>query len=402
MPKFQYAGLTADGGNAKGVVVADHPNDARLMLADRGLYGLTLKPRQSLLKMEITKKKVSRTEIMNFSRQLAAFVRAGIPIIDAVDVLRAEVKSDRFRAVLADIGEALRGGETLSGAIAQHSDVFPDFYITILRSAELTGHVDSVLDQLSAYIERDEAARKKIKSAMTYPIVILVVAAIAVTVIAAFALPRFKEFFSSLGAKLPLTTRMLLSITNFVTAYWMYMFVGFFAFVLVFWLWLRTNHGKHVRDRFVLRAPVLGELVQYTVVERFCRILSSMIRSGVQVPDAMEVAAGATSNLVYQEALAGAREAMLRGEGMAAPITATGLFPGGVCQMMRVGEDTGTLDDQLETAASFYGKEVEYKLDRLTALFEPLLILFVGLIVGFVAIALVQAMYGVFDQVHVK
>jgi type IV pilus assembly protein PilC len=402
MPKFQYAGLTADGVSTKGVVTADHPNDARLLLSDRGLYGLTLKPRPSFLKMEITKKKVSRTEIMNFSRQLAAFVRAGIPLIDAVDVLRAEVKSDRFRAVLADIGEALRGGETLSGAVAQHADVFPDFYITILRSAELTGHVDAVLDQLSAYIERDEAARKKIKSAMTYPIVILVVAAIAVTVIAAFALPRFKDFFSSLGAKLPLTTRILLSITNFVTDYGLLLLGGVVAASVLFWLYLRTARGRLARDRFVLRAPVLRELVQYTIVERFCRILSSMIRAGVQVPDAMEVAAGGTSNLVYKEKLEGAREAMLRGEGMAGPITDTGLFPGGVCQMIRVGEDTGTLDDQLETAAGFYGKEVEYKLDRLTALFEPMLILFVGLIVGFVAIALVSAMYGIFNQVKVK
>ncbi len=167
-------------------------------------------------------------------------------------------------------------------------------------------------------------------------------------------------------------------------------------------LYLRTDHGRRTKDRVLLKTPVLGELVQFTIVERFCRILGSMIRSGVQVPDAMVVAAGGTSNVIYQEALEVARDAMLRGEGLAEPITATGLFPGGVCQMMRVGEDTGTLDDQLETAANFYGREVEYKLDRLTALFEPLMILVVGLIVGFVAIALVSAMYGVFNQVKVK
>ena len=166
---------------------------------------------------------------MNFSRQMAAFVRAGIPLIDAVDVLRAEVEERSIRAVLADIGEALRSGETLSGAVAQHADVFPDFYITILRSAELTGHVDEVLDQLSRVHRAGRQARKKIKSAMTYPIVILVVAAIAVTVIAAFALPRFKEFFKSLDAKLPMTTQLLLSITNFLTDYWMFLFAGFFV-----------------------------------------------------------------------------------------------------------------------------------------------------------------------------
>src|ERR1700704_3605659 len=150
---------------------------------------------------------------MNFSRQLAAFVRAGIPLIDAVDVLRAEVKSDRFRAVLADIGEALRGGETLSGAVAQHADVFPSFYITILRSAELTGHVDSVLDQLASYIERDESAKRKIKAALTYPSVVMVMAILSVLIIVTVALPRFRGFFNDLHAKLPLPTRILLGIT---------------------------------------------------------------------------------------------------------------------------------------------------------------------------------------------
>src|SRR5262249_36586881 len=153
-----------------------------------------------------------------------------------------------------------------------------------------TGHVDSVLDQLAAYMERDEAARKKIKSAMTYPIVILVVAAVAVTVIATFALPRFKEFFASLDAKLPLTTRSLRAITNCLTDYGVYLILGTIVAVVVFVLWLRTAHGKRSRDKFLLKAPVIGELVQYTIVERFCRILSSMIKSGVQVPDAMEVA----------------------------------------------------------------------------------------------------------------
>jgi type IV pilus assembly protein PilC len=174
------------------------------------------------------------------------------------------------------------------------------------------------------------------------------------------------------------------------------------AFFLIAFVYLRTDRGRHARDRFLIRAPVIGELVRYTIVERFCRILGSMVGAGVQVPDAMAVAAGGTNNLIYQEALAEARDKMMRGEGMSEPITETGLFPGGVCQMIRVGEDTGTLDDQLDVAAKFYGKEVEYKLDRLTSLFEPALLLVVGLVVGFVAIALVSAMYGIFNQVKVK
>jgi type IV pilus assembly protein PilC len=352
--------------------------------------------------MELKPKKVKRGEIMNFSRQLAAFVRAGIPILDAIDTLRAEAGNERFRQVLAEISESLRTGDTLSNAVAAHPDVFPTFYVTILRSAELTGHVDSVLDQLATYIERDEAARRKIKSAMTYPLVIMVVAIIAVIVIVTVALPRFREFFNSLNAKLPLVTRMLMSMSNFVGDYWWALAGGTFVVFGSLFLYLRTAKGRRSRDQFFLKAPVIRDLVRFSIVERFCRILGSMVKSGVQVPDAMAIASGSTNNVIYQEALENARDAMLRGEGMSEPITATGLFPGGVCQMIKVGEDTGTLDDQLQTAATFYGKEVEYKLDKLTSLFEPAMILVVGLVVGFVAVALVSAMYGIFNQVKVK
>ena len=184
---------------------------------------------------------------MNFSRQLAAFVRAGIPIIDAIDTLRAEAGNARFREVLAEVAEALRSGTTFADAISAHSDVFPDFYVTILRSAELTGHVGEVLDQLGQYLERDENARRKIKSATTYPAVIIAVAIIAVTVICWFALPRFQEFFDSLDAELPLTTRILLNITDFLTSYWWVLLLGFVA--LLVGVALSANQPRSPRPR---------------------------------------------------------------------------------------------------------------------------------------------------------
>jgi type IV pilus assembly protein PilC len=402
MTKYKYAGVSEDGSTVKGVLTADHLNDARVALAEQGVYGLQIKEKPSLLKTEITKKHVPRLELMNFSRQLGAFVRAGIPIIDAIDVLRSEATNSRFREVLADVSEALRSGDTLTNSVAAHPDVFPDFYVTILRSAEMTGHVDTVLEQLADYMERAENANRKIRSALTYPLVVMGVAIIAVLVITIFALPRFQTFFDSLDADLPLVTRILMSITDFIENWWWAVLLGIALVVLGFFLYFRTDRGRHTRDRWLLHAPVVGDVVRFTIIERFCRVLGSMIRAGVQVPEAMTVASGATNNLIYQEALDDARTAMLQGEGMAGPITATGLFPGGVCQMVKVGEETGTLDDQLDTAAHFYSKEVEYRLDRLTALFEPMLILVVGVVVGFVAIALVSAMYGVFDQVKVQ
>jgi type IV pilus assembly protein PilC len=402
MPKFKYAAVTLDGNAVNGVFEADHPNDVRMRLAETGVFVREIKERTGLMKMELMPKRVPRVEIMNFSRQLAAFVRAGIPIIDAIDTLRSDMKNERFRKVLADVADALRSGETLSNAVAMHSDVFPNFYITILRSAEMTGHVDSVLDQLASYIERDENAKRKIKSALTYPTVVMALAVISVIVIVAVALPKFRGFFDSLDAKLPLATRVLLGITDFLSNYWWALAGGFAVLFVGGFLWMRTEHGKMSRDRFLLRAPVFGDLVRFTIIERFCRILASLVKAGVQIPDAMVVASGATNNRVYLGKLSEAREAMIRGEGMSEPIAATGLFPGGVCQMVKVGEDTGTLDDQLDTAAAFYGKEVEYKLEKLTALFEPMIIVFVGVVVGFVAIAMVSALYGIFNQVKLS
>ena len=402
MPKFKYAAVTADGQPVSGLLEADHVNDVRVRLAEKGIFAQAIKERQGLMKMELTPKRVPRVEIMNFSRQLAAFVRAGIPIIDAIETLRTDLKNERLRKVLADVAESLRGGETLSNAIAAHPDVFPGFYITILRSAELTGHVDSVLDQLADYIERDSNAKRKIRSALTYPTIVFGLAILSVVIIVSVALPKFKTFFASLNAKLPLPTRILLGVTNFLSHYWWAVVGGVVALLIVTFMVLRTEAGKRKRDQLVLRLPVFGELVRFTIIERFCRILASLVKAGVQIPDAMAVALGATNNRIYVEKLTGARDAMIRGEGMSGPITATGMFPGGVCQMVKVGEDTGTLDSQLDTAASFYGKEVEYKLEKLTALFEPLIIVVVGVIVGFVAVALVSALYGIFNQVKIS
>jgi type IV pilus assembly protein PilC len=230
----------------------------------------------------------------------------------------------------------------------------------------------------------------------------MALAIVSVVIIVTVALPKFRGFFDSLDAKLPLATRILLGFTDFLSNYWWALAGGFVLSLVALIVSMRTVRGRRARDRFLLRAPVFGELVRYTIIERFCRILASLVKAGVQIPDAMVVATGATNNSVFTDKLGAARDAMIRGEGMSEPITATGLFPGGVCQMIRVGEDTGTLDDQLDTAANFYGKEVEYKLEKLTALFEPMIIVFVGVVVGFVAVAMVSALYGIFNQVKLS
>jgi type IV pilus assembly protein PilC len=352
--------------------------------------------KKSILQFELTTKKVPRKDLMHFSRQLAVFIKAGIPILDALDAIHEEMGKGLLRSVVEDVRTELPGGATFADALGKHDAALPPYYVGILRSAELTGHLDVVLEQLSGYIERDIEARRKVASALAYPSVILVTALVVIAVLVVFVLPRFQAFFENLGADLPLPTRMLLSSTGFLSDHVLVLGVGAAATGLTLALALRTAAGREVRDGLVLRVPIVGDLVRHIVLERFCRILSSMMTAGVPLPQAITVTTDTTNNHVYRSGLRTVRERMLRGEGLAVPLAETGLFPPSAKQMFRVGEATGTLDQQLETAAGYFDRELDYKIKRFTTLFEPAVLLFVGVVVGFVAIALVSAMYGIF------
>lgn len=360
------------------------------------------KPRKSILQFELTAKKVPRKELMHFSRQLAVFIKAGIPILDALEAIQEEMGNKFFREILDDVVASLRAGVTFADAIAQHESAFPQFYLGILRSAELTGRLDTVLVQLSEYIERDMEARRKVTSALTYPAIIGLMSVVVVVVLVGFVLPKFRTFFEDLNAKLPLPTRILLSLSNFLTDNGLWIVIGIAVVIISAALFMRTDRGKNLRDAVILKTPVIGDLMQHVVLERFCRILSSMLTAGVQLPEAMRVTTEATNNHVYRAGLTEAREAMMRGEGLAKPLADSGLFPPSAKQMFRVGENTGTLDEQLETAAVYFERELDYKIKRFTSLFEPAVLIGMGLVVGFVAIALVSAMYGIFRQVNIS
>jgi len=401
MAKFRFTAITPEGATVTGVEDALTPAMARRSLVGKNLAPIEIVAKKNLLQLEITREKVPRKELMHFSRQMAVFMKAGIPVLEALDVMTEESGSRVLQRVLAEMAESLRAGETFAGAAAQHPEAFPKYYIGILSSAELTGNLDVVLDQLAVYIDRDLEARRKISSALMYPGVVFAFSIVAVVVITAFVLPRFKTFFGQLNAKLPLPTRMLLSITNFITNDW-YILAGVLALIIVLLVVaVVTPEGRNTRDRLILKVPVVGDLVRTAILERFCRILHSMVGAGVPLPEALQVTGEATTNAVYQRGLGEARNAMMRGEGLAAPLASTNLFPAAARHMFLVGESTGTMDAQLDSAATYFDRELDYKLKQFTALFEPIVIVVVGVIVGFVAVALISAMYGIYRQVHV-
>jgi type IV pilus assembly protein PilC len=351
--------------------------------------------------MEITPAKVKRDELMHLSRQLGAFVHAGLPLIEAVMILAEEARSTTLRKALVQIGDGLRRGETLSDCLDRHPKIFPEYYRGIMRSAELTGRLDVVLAQLAAYLERDLEARRKLTSAMVYPLVIAGASVGTVVILAWFVLPKFKAFFENLDAELPLTTRILLGITDFLASYWWLVLGVLAAVVLLTLLIVRTPGGRYARDRFLLGLPVIGETIRIALVERFCRVLASMAAAGVALPTALRVATDSLRNRVFMKQLAHVGDEMMRGEGLARPLTAVRIFPSTAARMIRVGEETGTLDAQLEVTARYYEGELDHRLKKITSFFEPAVIIGMGLVVGFVAVAMVQAMYGIFNQVDI-
>jgi type IV pilus assembly protein PilC len=402
LSKFRYSALDASGKAVAGVEAASSSGAAHLALVQRGFQPLEVSEKRSIMKMEVTKKKVPRKEIMHFSRQMGVFMKAGIPIMEALEVIEAETTEKLMKKTIVEMIDDLRSGDTFAAAARSHPEAFPNFYVGILESAELTGNLDTVLNQLADYIERDVEARSTLTSAMIYPAVVGAMSIGVVLVLAIFVMPRFVVFFKSLHAKLPLPTRLLLAGSSFFSHWW-FVLIGtlIIAFVGIVAM-RRSPGGRAILDGIILKLPVLGLLVQAAVLERICRVLSSMLRAGVDLPQAMAVTADSANNSVYRNGLGHIREQMMEGQGLAGPLAETGLFPGAAKQMFRVGEETGTLDTQLETAAAYYHRELEVRVKHFTSLFEPAIIIFMGVVVGFVAVALISAMYGIYSQVKVS
>jgi type IV pilus assembly protein PilC len=397
--KFRYSALDGSGQAVSGVEVASSSGAAHLALVQRGFQPLEVSAKRKLGSIEVTKKKVPRKEIMHFSRQMGVFMKAGIPIMEALEVIQLETTEKLMKKVISEMVDALRAGDTFAAAAASHPEAFPNFYIGILESAELTGNLDTVLDQLADYIERDVEARSTLTSALIYPAVVFCMSIGVVIVLATFVMPRFVVFFKSLHAKLPLPTRMLLSASSAFSTYWYAILAVLIVIVVGFVSMRRSDKGRAILDSVILKLPVLGLLVQAAVLERVCRVLSSMLKAGVDLPQAMAVTAEASNNAVYRNGLGHIREQMMEGQGLAGPLADTNIFPGAAKQMFRVGEETGTLDVQLETAAAYYHRELEVRVKHFTSLFEPAVIIFMGVVVGFVAVALISAMYGIYSQV---
>ena len=340
---------------------------------------------------------VPQSVLLQVTRQLGAFASSGIPIIDAINLLAISTKNKRMKGVLVDMARAVNGGMTLPQAIKLNSVVFPSYYIAILDASERSGDLTTAFETLSIYLERDLASVRAVKSALYYPIILTLLAISTVVVLSAVVLPRFAELFTSLNVELPLATRLLMGFSLFISNWWKVILILVLILFGSFAYFFRIEAGRYAIDRAILRIPIFGNVLQLIALERFSRVLGSLANAGVPLPDALYLSAGAAGNKKYEYAIMATREGVLQGRGLVDPLEESKVFPAETVQILRVGEQTGYLVEQLEHAATYYAKEVDYKLKNITSLIEPVILLFVGGGVGFVAIALVSAMYGIYS-----
>ncbi|HEV2139592.1 MAG TPA: type II secretion system F family protein [Candidatus Dormibacteraeota bacterium] len=402
--RYTYRAYSPRGKLEERVASGESAASVHRDLIDRGYRVVSVRPVRSgwrwLYRQLPTFFRVKTADLILFSRQLATFIRVGVPITDAIKLLQDASSSGAFRAALEDIYDDLEAGEAFSNAIAHHPSVFNELYVDMVRAAEYSGTLDRVLIQVAAYLQRQDTALKKLRSAMIYPAIILLLAIGVCTVLIVFVLPNFVSIFHEFRATLPLPTRVLLAVGTFAQTWRFQIVVGVFLAIVSILGLMNSPPGRVFWDHLILRLPVIGTIVVYSIIERFTRTLATMLTAGIPISQTFEVAIASAGNIRYRRGLEAVKERMLTGDGFSAPLDATGLFAPMMIRMIRVGEETGTLDSSLEQIADFLSEEMDYKVRNMIALIEPSLVIAVGGAVGFVAISVILPMYGLLKEVH--
>ena len=397
MPSYAYKAYTERGQKREGRIDAAGTSEAEQALWLEGLKIVQLNPappKKTMADYFPSLYQISRQDLILFTRQLATFVGAGVAMTRALTVIAEETASPLFKRVILTVLDDLERGQNLSESLAKHPKVFPSLYVDLIRVAELTGNLEATLKDLAGYLRRDLNTVRRVRTAMIYPAVILVVATAVVIILVFFALPAFVKIFAEFRVQLPLPTRILIGIVAFTRAWGLVIGAVIASIIVAVVIALRTPRGGYAKDLISLRVPVMGPIVLSAVLNRFSRTLAMVLKAGVPLGQTFDAVIAGTGNKVFQRGLGTVKEQMTGGEGFAGPLLRTHLFPPMLTQMVRVGEETGTLDTYLEQAADFYEEELDYRIRAMTSLIEPVMTVAVGLVVGFIAVSLISAMYG--------
>jgi len=390
MPVFAYSGRTRQGQSVNGEMEASNAEAVVATLRKQQIITTSVRPKPKDIEITIPGfgGKVSEKDVAIFTRQFSTMIDAGLPLVQCLEILASQQDNKTFQKVLIRIRQDVEGGATLAAALKKETKTFSELYANMVEAGETGGILDTILNRLAAYIEKSITLKKRVKSAMIYPSTIVAVALVVVVFLLLFVIPTFKSMFEGFGATLPLPTRIVLGLSNLVRQYFIFGVAGMIGAVVGLRYYYKTPAGRKRIDTLLLKAPVFGILLRKVAVAKFTRTLGTLISSGVAILDGLEITARTAGNKVVEEAIMKTRVSIAAGKTIAAPLKETTVFPPMVVQMIAVGEQTGALDSMLAKIADFYDEEVDTAVANLTSLLEPLLMVFLGVIIGGVVIAM--------------
>jgi len=389
METYVWTGRTRDGKRQKGEMTAKSKDEAISTLRKQNILVTSVSTRTSKLNLNLSfKTSVSDKDIVVFTRQFATMIDAGLPLIQCLDILAKQTENKTFASAINEIRQDVEAGSTYADALRKHPKIFNDLYVNMVAAGELGGILDTILNRLSKYIEKSIKLKRQIKSAMAYPSTIVAVAVVVIVVLLVWVIPIFAKMFTDFGGVLPAPTRMVIGASDFMQ-HNILIIIGAVG-LIIFGLsrYYKTSNGRRTVDRLALRLPIFGLLVRKIAVAKFTRTLGTLISSGVPILDGLDIVAKTAGNKVVEEALVATRQSISEGKTLAEPLEQTQVFPPMVVQMIAVGETTGALDAMLSKIADFYDEEVDSTVSTLTSLLEPMLMIFLGVVIGFIVIAM--------------
>ncbi|MEE9417957.1 MAG: type II secretion system F family protein [Desulfatiglandaceae bacterium] len=390
MPVYKWVAETRKGKILKGELEVADERIARLQLKRRNLTVRKIKPKPKDLfeNVSFMQPKVTKKDLVIFTRQFSTMIDAGLPLVQGLTILAEQTENRTFKNILKEVVRDVGAGASLAESLGKHPKVFDGLYVNLIAAGELGGILDTILQRLATYIEKLEKLKGQIKSAMTYPIVVVAIAIIVIAVILVFVIPVFEEMFADFGSALPVPTQIVVNLSRFMKGNIHYVIGGLVLFLFLFKKYRNTIGGRKRMDILALKLPIFGPLIKKFAVARFTRTLGTMISSGVPILGALDIVAKTSGNVVLEEIIYEVRASIAEGQTIAEPLSENDIFPRMVVQMISVGETTGALDAMLEKIADFYDDEVDAAVDALTSMLEPLLMVFLGGSIGGLVIAM--------------
>lgn len=395
--QFAFKAKDSAGKLTEGLVEAADQKAAISRLREQRLSVVEVKPAPT--KKKFFKPKVENKDVVIFSRQLSTLVSAGVPIVQGLSILEQQAENPAFKTVVGNLRTDIEAGLSIADAMKKHPTAFTELYVAMIKAGEVGGILDTILERLSAYLESAEQLKAKVKSALMYPIVVFSAAGLITIFLIVFVIPIFKDIFGSFGAELPFLTQVIISISDFLRSKILYMIPPIWGAAWALKRWAKTEKGAYKVDEISLKLPVFGILLKKVAIAKFSRTLGTLIKSGVPILQGLETVAKTAGNKVIEQAIDNSRNSIKEGGRISDPLKKANIFPPMVIQMISVGEETGGLDNMLTKIADFYDQEVDTAVKGLTSMLEPLIMIFLGVVIGTIVIAMFMPMFSLGEMV---